>query len=140
MKTKLKCVCLILSLAAVFSSCAIGKHKESAEKAVERFHRQFNDGKFREIYAQSAEDFRKSTSEADLIALMDAVRRKLGTVVNATSRGWHVNANTSGTFVTVGYEVDFSEGKGNEQFVFLITKGQALLYNYNVNSPLLITR
>ena len=42
--------------------------------------------------------------------------------------------------VTLNYDTDFSEGKGTEQFVFHVTGDKALLYSYNVNSPLLITR
>jgi len=45
-----------------------------------------------------------------------------------------------GTMVSLAYEVEFSEGKGTEQFVFTVTADKALLFNYNVNSPLLITK
>lgn len=41
---------------------------------------------------------------------------------------------------TLTYDVDFSEGKGNEQFVFHISGDRAALYHYNVNSPLLIIK
>jgi hypothetical protein len=51
-----------------------------------------------------------------------------------------VNATPAGTMVTLVYDVDFSEGKGTEQFVFRINDEKALLFNYNVNSPLLITK
>jgi hypothetical protein len=40
----------------------------------------------------------------------------------------------------MGYETDFSEGKGQENFVFEMKNGQALLVGYHVNSPLLITK
>jgi hypothetical protein len=42
--------------------------------------------------------------------------------------------------VTLPYNVEFTEGKGMEQFVFRISGDKAMLYNYNVNSPLLITK
>ncbi len=42
--------------------------------------------------------------------------------------------------VTLTYDVEYSEGKGTEQFIFQVRGDKALLFNYNVNSPLLITK
>ena len=121
-------------------SCSLTKGKKIGEDAVVQFHNQFNAGQYHEIYAQSDEGFRKATSEADTLALFDAVRRKLGTVKNSSQTGWHVNATPGGTVLTLVYDVEFSEGKGTEQFVFHVSGDKALLFNYNVNSPLFITR
>ena len=137
------CFAMLAVLLIVGSSCSLTgltKVKGIAEAAVAQFHEQFNAGQFREIYGQAHEEFRKSTSEADFVPVLEAVRRKLGTVKHAEQAGWNVNATTSGTQVTLGYNVEFSEGKGAEQFVFRISGDKALLLNYNVNSPLLITK
>ncbi|MFL6335385.1 MAG: hypothetical protein ACJ754_18895 [Pyrinomonadaceae bacterium] len=141
-KQKLRLVALAALLIAG-SSCSLTgltKGKGLAETAVAHFHEQYNAGQFREIYAEADEEFKKSASEADFLALLEALRRKLGTVGQAEQAGWHVNATTMGTMVTLGYNVEFSEGKGAEQFVFRVSGEKALLYNYNVNSPLLITK
>jgi hypothetical protein len=130
----------IAALLVVVNSCSLKKGKEIGEHAVVQFHNQFNAGQYHEIYAQSDEGFRQATSEADTLALFEAVRRKLGTVRNSNQTSWHVNATPAGTMVTFAYDVEFSEGKGTEQFVFHITDDKALLFNYNVNSPLLITK
>ena len=45
-----------------------------------------------------------------------------------------------GQLVSLGYDVEFSEGKGTEQFVFRLNGDKALLFHYNINSPLLITK
>ena len=131
---------LIAGMLVTVSSCSLTKGKEIGEHAVVQFHNQFNAGQYREIYAQSDEGFRKATSEADTVALFDAVRRKLGSVKNSNQTGWHVNATPTGTLVSLTYDVEFSEGKGTEQFVFHLSGDKALLFNYNVNSPLLITK
>jgi Protein of unknown function (DUF4019) len=138
--TKLKYLILLTIVTTLFGSCSFGKHKEAAEKAVVKFHQQLNAGQYREIYVQCGQKFRDSTSEADAVALFEAIRRKLGSVVNTKQLGWNVNTTPGGTFVRMGYETDFSEGKGQEDFVFEMNKGQALLVSYNVNSPLLITK
>jgi hypothetical protein len=111
-----------------------------AESAVTQFHNQYNAGQFRDIYNQADEVFRKSGDEASLVQYLEALQRKLGKVKEAHGTGWHVNATTGGTMVTLGYDVEFNEGKGTEQFVFRVSGDKALLYGYNVNSPLLITR
>lgn len=131
---------LIASLLVAVSSCSLTKGKEIGERAVVQFHNQFNAGQYHEIYVQSDEGFRKAASEADTLALFEAVRRKLGTVKNSSQTGWHVNATPTGTMVTLTYDVEFSEGKGTEQFVFKLSGDKALVFNYNVNSPLFITK
>ena len=129
-----------LALQFAVVSCSLTKGKEMGERAVDQFHNQFNAGQYHEIYTQSDEGFRKSTSEADTVALFEAVHRKLGTVKNANQTNWHVNATPTGTLITLVYDVEYSEGKGIEQFVFQVRGDKALLFNYNVNSPLLITK
>ena len=143
MRIKMKPILLLTFVAVLLvalSSCSLTKSKGTGERAVAQFHNQLNAGQYHEIYAQSDEGFRKAATEADAVALFDAVRRKLGTVKNSNETGWHVNATTGGTMVSLAYDVEFSEGKGTEQFVFTVTGDKALLYNYNVNSPLLITK
>jgi len=131
---------IVAMLVLVNPACSLTKGKGIAEAAVVHFHEQYNAGKFREIYSQTDEGFKKATTEADFISLCEALQRKLGSVKNSTPAGWGVNATPTGTIATLGYDVDFTEGKGSEQFVFRISGDKALLYNYNVNSPLLITK
>ena len=131
---------LVALLLALVSACSLTKGKGIAEAAVVKFHDQFNAEQFHEIYEQTDDGFKKSVSEDDFVALLGAVHRKLGTVKQAHSAGWGVNATPTGTMATLTYDVDFSEGKGGEQFVFHISGDKAALYHYNVNSPLLITK
>ena len=131
---------MVAVLLAVSSSCSLTKGKGIAEAAVVKFHDQFNAGQYHEIYEQADDAFKKSASEDEFVALLEAVHRKLGTVKQAHSAGWGVNATPMGTMASLSYDVDFSEGKGNEQFVFHISGDKATLYRYNINSPLLITR
>lgn len=131
---------LLAVLLAAGTSCSMAKGKNIAEAAVDGFHKQYNAGQFHEIYSQTDEGFKKGTTEADFILLIEAVHRKLGEVKQASPAGWGVNATPGGTIATLGYDVDFVEGKGTEQFVFRVVGDKALLFNYNVNSPLLITK
>lgn len=142
MRIKIRPILFFTFIAALFivPSCSFTKGKATGEQAVVKFHDQFNAGQYHEIYAQSDDGFRKATSEADALALFEAVRRKLGTVKNSTQTRWHVNATPAGTMVSLAYDVEFTEGKGSEEFVFHLDGDKALLFNYHVNSPLLITK
>jgi hypothetical protein len=138
-----KLVLLLTATAALLvavSSCSLTKGKQIGERAVVQFHNQFNAGQYHDIYSQTDEGFQKASSEPDTIALFEAIRRKLGTVKNSNQVGWHVNATPMGTMVSLAYEVEFSEGKGTEQFVFRVSGDKASLFNYNINSPVLITK
>lgn len=122
------------------SSCALTKGKEIGERAVVQFHNQFNAEQYHDIYNGADEGFRKGAKESDVIALFEAVRRKLGTVKNSNPVGFNVNATPMGSTVTLQYNTEFTEGNANEQFVFVVSGDKATLYNYNINSPLLITK
>ena len=137
---RIRYLILFILVVALQLSCGVKKGKENAERAVEKFHSQLNAGQFQQIYSESDEAFRKAVTEEQALQLFQAVRQKLGTVQQAKLTGWHVNAATGGNVVTLGYEVDFSEGKGTEQFVYHVTGDKTLLFNYNVNSPLLLTK
>jgi len=131
---------LIAALTSASICCSFTKASKLAESGVAEFHSQYNSGNFHEIYVQADEGFQKSGKEADFQTYLEAMRRKLGTVKEATRAATNINTTPSGTFVTLNYNVNFSEGKGSEQFVFRISGDKALLYSFNVNSPLLITR
>lgn len=122
------------------SCSSMMKGKGLAEPAVEKFHAQFNAENYEEIYDQADAEFKKSVTKEQLVGLLTAVHEKLGSVNKSTSTGWRVNTDTSGTLSTVNCDVEFSEGKGTEEFIFRVTDDKALLYNYKVNSPLLITK
>jgi hypothetical protein len=127
-------------LLAAGSSCSLTKSKSVAEAAVGHFHDQFNAGQFREIYSQTDDGFKKGANEEEFVSVLEAVRRKLGTVQHSNQAGWGVNATPSGTMASLTYEVEFSEGKGTEKFVFYVSGDRATLYHYTINSPLLITK
>jgi hypothetical protein len=118
----------------------LAKGKEIGERSVVQFHNQFNAEQYREIYNAADARFREATKEPDVIALFEAVHRKLGTVKESKALGFNVNATPMGTTVVLQYNTQFTEGDGTEQFVFLVSGDKAALLNYNINSPLLITK
>jgi hypothetical protein len=135
---KILALTLILMLSAI--GCSLVKGRGAGERAVVRFHEQFNSGQYVDIYRQTDEGFRKAASEADTRALFDGVRRKLGTVKQTNQVRWNVNATPMGTMVVLAYETEFTEGKATEQFIYHVSGENASLYRYDIMSPLLVTR
>jgi hypothetical protein len=131
----------VLATHLAVTSCSVTKGKKIAEEAADKFHARFNNGQYHEIFTESDDAFQKATDgEGGAIAVFEALRRKLGSIKQAKQAAWYVNANTAGTLISLSYDVEYSEGKGVEQLVFIVKGDKALLFNYHVNSPLLITK
>ncbi len=130
---------LVAALLA-FAACNFSQDMSGSAAAVTQFHGRFNSGDYPAIYAEATVEFRASTREKDFIDLLAAVRRNLGTEKKTSSTGFFVNATTGGTVIRLNYNTTFTEGQAAEQFVFRSQQGKYLLFGYNINSPLLITR
>jgi hypothetical protein len=132
-------ICLVI-LVFVGAACStFTKGKAAGEKAVENFHAQLNAEKYDEIYEQSSKEFQASDSKENIVKFLQAVHKKLGSVKNASSQGWHVNTTPMGTVVTLSYETEFDNDKGVESFTFYMSGDDAKLAGYNVNAKKLIT-
>lgn len=139
-RTKLIFVLAFTLMPFASSACYLLEGKEIGERAVVRFHEQFNAGEHVDIYRQTNEEFRKSTNEADMLALLGAVRRKLGTVKSTNKVNSKVNITYARTIVMLSYETEFTDGTATEDFVYYVSDGKAMLHRYNITSQLLVTR
>ena len=63
-----------------------------------------------------------------------------GTVKIANETEWHVDAARSGKLVNLFYNTQFTEGNAQEHFIFFVGGDDARLHNYEIDSPLLITK
>ncbi|NBD19790.1 DUF4019 domain-containing protein [Aquabacterium fontiphilum] len=124
----------------VLAGCSMSADTQLAESQVPNFHSSFNSGDFKGVYTFAADDLKQATSEADFVALLEAVHRKLGTMESTTRETWHVNYHTSGTLVTLAYKSNYQHGEATETFVYRLKDGSAKLAGYHVNSNALITR
>ncbi|MGE5721202.1 MAG: DUF4019 domain-containing protein [Sphingomonadales bacterium] len=131
---KLSAFAIVVALAG----CSSAKDVTAAEDATAHFHRLLDAGKFAEIYTDASPELHRVTPEPRFVALLSAVHRKLGTVRRSDNQGWNVNYGTSGGFATLTYKTQFTAGPAQETFVYRLSKGQAQLVGYNINSDLLI--
>ena len=130
----------VIGIVAVFISCSLSKEKRTGENGVILFHEQFNSGNYHEIYQQADEAFRRASTEDSFVEYLVAVKRKMGSVKNTTQGVWRVDGFITGTFASLQYQTEFSEGHAVEDFVFVIKDDTATLYRYNINSPTLVTK
>ena len=130
----------LIAACIALCACSMSADTAAAEQAVRKFHEQLDAGRFDEIYAASADELKKATTQQDFVALLGAVHRKLGNVKAADNTGWNVNYHTAGTFVTLGYKTTFDGGDAQEQFVFRLQDKAALLVGYHINSTALIVK
>ena len=110
------------------------------EREISNFHQSLDAGQFEDIYNKAGDGFKTGTPKAETLAFLAAVHRKLGNVKEIKRGTWNVTHDTSGHFVSVQYETEFTEGKGTENFVYTISGSQVYLYSYNVNSTALVIR
>lgn len=131
-------VVAILIFAAL--GCSSADAMKKAGPAADLFHQQFNAKQYTEIYEKADDEFKKVVTQEKLNELLDAVHRKLGNFQQAKQTGWYFNTTPLGTVVTLTYDVDFSDGKGTEQFIYKVNGDAVKLLNYNINSPDFITK
>ena len=127
-----------IATVTILTACGSTKGKEVATKSVDKFHQQFDNSKFTEIYSAVTPGFKTTTKEADFIKFIQAVRRKLGTVKVSTQNGSNVNTFNGTTSVVLTYKTDFEKGYAVETFTFITSGDSATLQGYNVNSAALI--
>jgi uncharacterized protein DUF3887 len=130
-----------LLLAYGLWQCGSGlvKGGQASDAAVAEFHHNLNAGSFEEIYSRSDQVFQESGKKEELFKFFTAIHKKLGNAGNASRGGINVNANTSGTFITVTYTTTYDKGAATETFTWRKgVAGDLKLVGYNIQSDALI--
>jgi len=125
---------------AALGACSFGADVPVAEKAADGFHAQLNAGQFDAIYQKGSMDLKDATKQADMIALLGAIHRKLGAFKSGKTAGWNDSVTTAGHMITLGYDAVYENGKASEQFVYRMDGGRAALAGYHINSDQLVLR
>jgi hypothetical protein len=133
-------IALVVAAAILLAGCSASEQSKLAASAASGFHEKLDAGQFDSIYDASSDELKNATTRQDFDALLDAVHRKLGSTQSVQQTGWNVNYNMKGTFVTLAYGTKYSEGNAQEQFLYRLDGGRALLVRYNITSNTLITK
>ena len=125
-------------LLALVSACSPGNDVPTATAAADNFHKQFNAGDYVTIYDTSDKLLKNAAPSKDFVALLAGVRSKLGEYQKAEAPGWNDQVTTNGHFVTLIYHSKFARADAEENFVFRIDGGRAVLVGWHINSQALI--
>ena len=130
----IRALILLVALMPALSGCSISADTTAAEQAVSKFHEQLDASRFNEIYEGSSEDLKKASSRQDMVALLEAVHRRLGATKSSKEQTWHVNFHTSGDFVTLKYKTAYANGDMDEEFIYRMQDKTPLLAGYQFKS------
>jgi NAD dependent epimerase/dehydratase family enzyme len=125
--------CLIL--AGFVAACSAPVDIGASSGAGKKFHDEYNQQKYAEMYAEADVKFRAAVKPEDWTKLLTRVHDKLGNETDATRIGFNVNYNVGGSTVTMTYSTKFQLGEGTEEFVWLKSGDGVRLLHYNIRSP-----
>lgn len=127
----------IMAATLALAGCSAGADRAAAEAGVAQFHRMVEAGRYHDIYAGAADEFRRTGTEQDGTGFLQMVHDRLGAVRSTSSTGWRVNFTPGGNMVSLTYDTQFANGAGREDLVFRIAGANAQLVGYHVNAPAL---
>lgn len=116
------------------AGCSAGTDLPIARAGVDKVHGQLNGGRCAEIRDQASSDFKELTSAESWKTTCDQLAAGLGKFVSLAQTGWNDEVGTNGHIIRLNYDSEFEKGKAQEQFLFRIDGGKAVLVGYHVNS------
>lgn len=135
--------CLLPS--ALFSAaCAVDERRSipaGAQALVDEVTADIEAGHDAKVYAEAAEEWRATVSEAESARMLQRVRERLGRVRGRTLHTGReqqsATAPLSGHALELVYRTQFERGEGMEKFTLLERGGEWLLAGYSVSSDAL---
>ena len=104
-----------------------------ARAVIAEFHRQFNEGRYPEMYAATSATFKAAGTEAEFTTLMDNIKSKLGRHKTPTQTLSALDTVDGRSIVDLTVQSEFEKGKVEEVFMFVVTKSSCLLDSYQIN-------
>ncbi len=133
--------CLIVLLTLFANGCGkIKESREAAERQVTFFHQRFNDQDMKSIVTAAHPDLWKTSSKAEVLEFLSAVRQKLGKANDSQTLSWNVQAGMGVTNATLVQKTTFEAGEGTETFIYRVEKKKASLLGYKIVSKDLIMK
>lgn len=128
----------ITAAALALAACNPVANVNAGDSQITKFHAAYSRGDADAIYAMTGQEFRATTSSAQIGELLDVVNVRLGAIRSSERIGFNVNTNPSGTFTTIIMSTHFAKGDGRENFVFSGKGDEMKLQGWHVESPRLM--
>jgi hypothetical protein len=127
--------CVLVFLAG----CGAANNTAIAKGASSEFHQRFNSAQDAAIYDAADLAFKKSANRDTVEKMFARIRRKMGPCTESNATSYFYNISTDGSFVELKYETKCGAGILEETFRWHMVNNRAELFNYNAQSPLLLT-
>lgn len=139
---------LAFILLALTLACNVGQQPpqqtdipEAAQATIDSVTANMEAGRDDLIYAQAAEEWRRTSTPEQSRAIFETLRVKLGPVKERARQTVHEEQKTAGQAaghrLVIRYETKFERGAGMETFTLVERDGRWLLAGYLVNSDAL---
>jgi hypothetical protein len=143
MKLTAPILLLVVMSVAIWSGCISVKpgyfadDQKVAERAVDQFHTRLSNGDYEQIYAQTADELRKTAEKGQLISAMKQTHDQFGSFKNTKQTDAKVIMGIPRQ-VRLVYSTSYEKGDATEEFVWLVNSDDAKLALYQV-SPASVT-
>src|SRR5262245_39171591 len=112
----------------------------AAKLATDEFHAHFAKKDYTRIYWAADSRLHLATTETNFVDVLTAVQRKLGDYHESQLLSYKVQESLLGeTSVSLAYQTTFADGQAVETFRYVMDRGDANLFAYNIDSAALIT-
>jgi hypothetical protein len=128
---------VVLVFCVVQAACSPRADVESGGKLVDKFHDDFNAGRYVEIYQGADPDFRKDAKLEDFVKFESMAKAKLGGFQSSQVTNFNVLYLLTHAQVRLDYDCVFNRGKAKEVFELKQKDGQTSMVAYRLDSPLL---
>jgi hypothetical protein len=117
------------------TGCGLKKDTKAAEAEIDRFHKHWNAGEFKDVYDEAHMNFRNSQSAEQTAATLTRVKSNYGEFKSAKQRTWGFNSDHGMTDIRLKYDSSYGHGNAVEAFVYRMSGDKALLLGYDIMSP-----
>jgi len=104
----------------------------AVDEAVQKFHEMANNSQYKEIYEQSSDFLRKSTTEQGWENLLHSIRVTAGTVKSTQRLKSNLKQDASGTYLDALYDTSYTSADVKEEFIYAIFADHVSLTGYHV--------
>lgn len=122
----------------MLAACSMGADLPVAKAQADIVHKLLANGQCAQIRDKASSEFQKATPVQNWAGTCAKVANGLGAFKSAAETGFSDQYTTdAGHIITLSYDATFEKGEAKEQFVLLISGGQARIGGYHIQSDIL---
>jgi len=129
-----------VGLALAVSGCGSSKDGPLADAAQSTFYQQLAAKNYQAIYDAASPELKQGIAGPTFIGFLQRVDRKMGVCQSPVkTANWRFNYTTNGYYQDQGYTRVCANGTLTETVSIVVRNGQAQLFGFHTDNPLLMT-